>query len=242
MQKGLLTPLSEMFANPALVDPRLRHRRHHARLSGERRQGRWTAGIPRRPDRRSLRHALLRPDDPDGLSKDLLDKHGIKVPETYDELAAASRTLKEKEGIGGLTGRAQSGHHATDFFLTPLRPDRRPHPRRQLRAGPERPRRGQDHRASEGVPGDRSGGHDRLLLRRDDQLLRPGAMPPSIWTPSKVRKTAENPKKSKVVGKVGYALHPTIDGKCGSGTGGFCAGDPRQREEQGSGLPVPSSG
>ena len=38
---------------------------------------------------------------------------------------------------------------------------------------------------------------------------------------SKVRKTAENPKKSKVVGKVGYALHPTIDGKCGSGTGGF---------------------
>ena len=31
--------------------------------------------------------------------KDLLDKHGIDVPQTYDELVVASRTLKEYEGM-----------------------------------------------------------------------------------------------------------------------------------------------
>ncbi len=51
---------------------------------------------------------------------DILAKHGIAVPKTYDELLRACRTVKDKEGIGGLTSRGQTGHQVTAACCTRL--------------------------------------------------------------------------------------------------------------------------
>ena len=52
---------------------------------------------------------------------------------------------------------------------------------------------------------------------------------------SKIRKTAEDPKKSRVVGKVGYAMHPK--GKVNaSGTGGFAMGIPANAKNKEAGF------
>lgn len=55
------------------------------------------------------------------------------------------------------------------------------------------------------------------LVQRDDAFYLDA---------SKICKTVEYETKSRVKGKVGYALHPTINGNCGSGTGGFAMGIP----------------
>ena len=225
VQKGLLTPLSQMFSNPALVDPDYdvaditpAYLENGGKVGGP--QGYLdgpTAGLYGIPF--SAQTTLM------AYRKDLLDKHGIKVPETYDELVAASRTLKEKEGIGGLTGRAQSGHHATDYFLTHYGPtgglilDDNYEP---VLNGPEGVRTIEYLKefldtGPVGMTGYSYGEMINSFVQGDAAFYLDA---------SKVRKTAENPKKSKVVGKVGYALHPTIDGKCGSGTGGFALGIP----------------
>ena len=55
--------------------------------------------------------------------KDIFAKHGIAVPQTYDDLIAACRAVKQKEpGMGGLTSRAQAGHQVTAGWLLHLTP------------------------------------------------------------------------------------------------------------------------
>ncbi|MCP4318593.1 MAG: extracellular solute-binding protein [Hyphomicrobiales bacterium] len=58
-----------------------------------------------------------------GYRKDIFDKHGLKVPETYDELLELACKIPELEpGMGGLSSRAASGHHASHAFLLHLAP------------------------------------------------------------------------------------------------------------------------
>ena len=45
---------------------------------------------------------------------DILEKHKITVPKTYDELLKACHVVKDKEGIGGLTSRGQTAGHPDD--------------------------------------------------------------------------------------------------------------------------------
>jgi multiple sugar transport system substrate-binding protein len=55
--------------------------------------------------------------------KDIFAKHNLKVPVTYDDMLHAARVIKEKEpGMGGLTQRAQAGHHTTHGWLLHLSP------------------------------------------------------------------------------------------------------------------------
>ncbi len=55
--------------------------------------------------------------------KDILSKHNLSVPKTYDDLLAACRVVKQKEpGMGGLSSRAQSGHQVTAGWLLHLTP------------------------------------------------------------------------------------------------------------------------
>ena len=55
--------------------------------------------------------------------KDIFEKHGIAVPETYDQLLDAACKIPEVEpGMGGMASRAASGHQASHAFLLHLAP------------------------------------------------------------------------------------------------------------------------
>ena len=58
-----------------------------------------------------------------GYRKDIFAKHGLTVPTTYDELLdLACRIPKLEPGMGGLASRAASGHQAAHAFLLHLAP------------------------------------------------------------------------------------------------------------------------
>ncbi len=55
--------------------------------------------------------------------KDIFDKHGWKVPKTYDEMLKIARQVKEKEpGMGGLTMRGEAGHQVQHAWFNTLTP------------------------------------------------------------------------------------------------------------------------
>lgn len=225
VQKGLLTPLSEMFANPALVDPAYdiaditpAYLENGGKVGGP--QGYLagpSAGLYGIPF--SAQTTMM------AYRKDLLEKHDLAVPATYEELLAASRLVHEKEGIGGLTGRAQSGHQANDFFLTHYGPtggvilddNYRP-----VLNNPDAVRTVEmlTEFVKVGPPGMTAYGYGDMV----NSFVQGDAA--FYLDASKIRKTVEDESKSRVAGKVGYALHPTINGNCGSGTGGFAMGIP----------------
>jgi multiple sugar transport system substrate-binding protein len=58
-----------------------------------------------------------------GYRKDIFEKHGLEVPETYDEMLELACKIPELEpGMGGVASRAASGHHASHAFLLHLAP------------------------------------------------------------------------------------------------------------------------
>ncbi|MEL7214416.1 MAG: extracellular solute-binding protein [Pseudomonadota bacterium] len=58
-----------------------------------------------------------------GYRTDIFAKHGLDVPETYDELLDLACRIPELEpGMGGLASRAASGHQASHAFLLHLAP------------------------------------------------------------------------------------------------------------------------
>lgn len=55
--------------------------------------------------------------------RDIFEKHGLSVPETYDELLdLACRIPQLEPGMGGLASRAASGHQAAHAYLLHLNP------------------------------------------------------------------------------------------------------------------------
>ncbi len=55
--------------------------------------------------------------------KDIFEKHGIAVPETYDQLLdVACKIPQVEKGMGGMASRAASGHQASHAFLLHLAP------------------------------------------------------------------------------------------------------------------------
>lgn len=58
-----------------------------------------------------------------GYRRDIFEKHGLEVPETYEEMLEIACQIPELEpGMGGLASRAASGHHASHAFLLHLAP------------------------------------------------------------------------------------------------------------------------
>jgi multiple sugar transport system substrate-binding protein len=58
-----------------------------------------------------------------GYRKDIFEKHGLDVPETYDELLSLACQIPDLEpGMGGVASRAASGHHAAHAYLLHLAP------------------------------------------------------------------------------------------------------------------------
>ncbi|HCQ65954.1 MAG TPA: ABC transporter substrate-binding protein [Rhodobacteraceae bacterium] len=157
--------------------------------------------------------------------KDIFEKHGLKVPETYDELLDVACKIPELEpGMGGMASRAASGHQASHAFLLHLAPlggrvfDDAWNPiinneagvaaanalKTIVDCGPE----GSSAFGPAEAANSFANGNAAMFM--DSIAFAP---------------TFENPDKSQVVGKVGYAMHP--EGvRRGSQTGGFGIGIP----------------
>jgi multiple sugar transport system substrate-binding protein len=152
--------------------------------------------------------------------KDIFDKHGWKVPKTYDEMLKLCKLVKEKEpGMGGITMRGQAGHQVQHAWLNHLTPyggevfdDKwefhfhKGGSIQAIKAMIEMVKTGPP-----GIPTFEYGAMtDAFLLGKAAMYLDNTSLPGQV----------RDPNKSKVVGKVGYALHPKAV-KQSTETGGF---------------------
>ncbi len=166
-----------------------------------------------------------------GYRKDIFDKHGLKVPETYDEMLDIACKIPELEpGMGGLSSRAASGHHASHAFLLHLAPlggrvfDENWQPIVNNEAG-VKAANALKTIVDCGPEGAKNFGFGEALgafLNGDTAMFLDTTV---------VAGQIDNPSKSKVVGKVGWALHP-MGTRRGSQTGGFGIGIPKNAENK----------
>ncbi|WP_299617972.1 extracellular solute-binding protein [Pelagibius sp.] len=224
VSKGLLTPLSQMFTNGALVDPQYdiddiadAYLQNGGVVGGKKgympgKSG-GLYGIPFGAETSILAYR-----------KDLLEQAGIEPPQTYDELRAALPMIKEKTGVGALTSRGKTGHQVTAGWLLHLAPlggkifDDEWNPVFNNAAGVEAAQIMREI-AQTGPTGISSYGFSEAsaaFLQGDAAMY--------IDT-LKIAAMSRDPKLSKIDGKVGFALHP-VGSRCGSETGGFAVGIP----------------
>ncbi|MEM7290764.1 MAG: extracellular solute-binding protein [Pseudomonadota bacterium] len=166
-----------------------------------------------------------------GYRKDIFEKHNLKVPETYDEmLKVACEIPKLEPGMGGLSSRAASGHHASHAFLLHLAPlggrvfDDNWNPIVNNEAG-VKAANALKTIVECGPEGAASFGFGEALgsfLNGDTAMFLDTTV---------VAGQINNPAKSKVVGKVGWAMHPK-GVRRGSQTGGFGIGIPKNAEKK----------
>ncbi len=166
-----------------------------------------------------------------GYRKDIFKKHGLKVPTNYDELLdTACKIPKLEPGMGGLSSRAASGHHASHAFLLHLAPlggrvfDDQWNPIVNNAAG-VKAANALKTIVNCGPKGAATFGFGEALgsfLTGDTAMFLDTTV---------VAGQINNPKKSKVVGKVGWAMHP-MGVRRGSQTGGFGIGIPKNAKNK----------
>ena len=166
-----------------------------------------------------------------GYRKDIFEKHGLKVPETYDEMLDIACKIPQLEpSMGGLSSRAASGHHASHAYLLHLAPlggrifDDEWNPIMNNAAGVK---------AAEalkkivdcGPEGAKTFGFAEagaaFLQGKTAMFLDSTVFAGQV----------NNPDKSKVVGKVGWAAHP-MGVRKGSQTGGFGIAIPKNAQNK----------
>ncbi|WP_283130751.1 extracellular solute-binding protein [Enterovibrio norvegicus] len=166
-----------------------------------------------------------------GYRKDIFDKHGIKVPETYEELLETSCKIQDLEpDMVGLASRGKSGHQTSHAFLLHLAPlggrvfDENWKPtlnspeaiqagnalKTILECGPE-------------------GGTSFGLSEAKNAFLQGKAA--MYLDTTVVAGEVDDPQKSKVVGKVAWAKHP-MGVKHASQTGGFGIAIPKNAQNK----------
>lgn len=224
VSKGLLTPLSQFFASPALVDPDYdlddiadAYLQNGGVVGGKKGYlpGKSGAlyGIPFGAETSILAYR-----------KDIFKELGLPVPKTYDDVVSAAKIIKKKKGIGGLTMRGKTGHQVTAAWLFHGAPmgarvfDDKWNPTFNNAAGVKAAQFLRDM-VKLGPPGIATYGFgemSRAFLHGDAAMYIDSL---------KIAAMARDPKLSKVSGKIGFALHPT-DARCGSETGGFAMGIP----------------
>jgi len=220
VSKGLLVPLAPFFTNPALADPAYdpgdlvpAYLATTGMVGGKKgyQPGPTAAlyGVPFGSETSIFAYR-----------KDIFDKHGWKVPKTYDEMLKLCRMVREKEpNMYGLTMRGEAGHQVGHGWLNHLTPyggevfDDKWEPAFQkepsikaIKAMIEIVKTGPP-----GIPTFAFGAMaDAFLLGHAAMYLDATAIPSMV----------RNPAISKVGGKVAYALHPKAV-KHSTETGGF---------------------
>ncbi|CCQ74467.1 extracellular solute-binding protein [Magnetospira sp. QH-2] len=166
-----------------------------------------------------------------GYRKDIFDKHGLKVPTNYDELLdLACKIPKLEPGMGGLSSRAASGHHASHAFLLHLAPlggrifDDEWNPIVNNEAGVKAAK------ALKTIVDCGPEGSQTFGFAEAGAAFLQGQT--AMFLDSTVFAGQVNdPKKSKVVGKIGWAPHP-MGVRRGSQTGGFGIGIPKNAQNK----------
>ena len=224
VNKGLLTPLSQMFTNAGLVNPSYdiddiadAYLQNGGVVGGKKGYlpGRSGAlyGVPFGAETSILAYR-----------KDVFDELGLQPPKTYEELTAVAQTIKEKKGMGALTSRGQTGHQVTAAWLLHLAPlggkvfDDNWNP---VINSPEAVEAARVLKTvvETGPPGIPSYGFSEMA----NAFLQGDA---AMYLDSlKIAAMSRNPKLSKIDGKVAFAEHP-VGVRCGSETGGFAMGIP----------------
>jgi multiple sugar transport system substrate-binding protein len=166
-----------------------------------------------------------------GYRKDIFEKHNLKVPTTYDEMVDLACKIPQLEkGMGGMASRAASGHHAAHAYLLHLAPlggrvfDSNWNPIINNAAG---------LKAAEtlkkivdcGPEGAKTFG----VAEAGAAFLQGKT---AMYLDSTVfAGQVDDPAQSKVVGKVGWAMHP-MGVRRGSQTGGFGIAIPRNAKNK----------
>ena len=166
-----------------------------------------------------------------GYRKDIFEKHGLKVPETYEELLDLACKIPELEpGMGGLASRAASGHHASHAFLLHLAPlggrvfDAQWNPIVNNQAGVAAAKALKTI-VDCGAEGSKSFG----FAEAGASFLQGNS---AMYLDSTVFAGQVNdPTRSKVVGKIGWAPHP-VGTRAGSQTGGFGIAIPQNAQNK----------
>lgn len=166
-----------------------------------------------------------------GYRKDIFDKHGLEVPKTYDDLLELACRIPELEpGMGGLASRAASGHHASHAYLLHLAPlggrifDDNWNPIMNNEEGVK---------AAEAlktiVECGAEGAETFGFAEAGASFLQGNS---AMFLDSTVfAGQVNNPEKSKVFGKIGWAPHPE-GARRGSQTGGFGIGIPTNAQNK----------
>ncbi len=166
-----------------------------------------------------------------GYRKDIFKKHNLKVPQTYDELLDVTCKIKELEpGMGGLSSRAASGHHASHAFLLHLAPlggrifDDNWNPIVNNAAGVKAAQ------ALKTIVGCGPEGAATFGFAEAGASFLQGNTGMFLDT-TIFAGQVNDPKKSKIMGKVGWAMHP-MGVRRGSQTGGFGIGIPSNAQNK----------
>ena len=166
-----------------------------------------------------------------GYRKDIFEKHGLTPPKTYDELLDIACKIPELEkGMGGLASRGKSGHQTSHAFLLHLAPlggrvfDDNWNPIVNNEAGVK---------AGEALKkildcGPEGATSFGFAEAKNAFLQGQTAM---FLDSTVVAGEVDDPEKSKVVGKVGWAPHP-VGVRAGSQTGGFGIAIPRNAQNK----------
>ncbi|MFN3824963.1 MAG: extracellular solute-binding protein [Pseudorhodobacter sp.] len=163
--------------------------------------------------------------------KDIFEKHGIGVPQDYDMLlAAACEIPKVEPGMGGMASRAASGHQAAHAFLLHLAPlggkifDDAWEPVINNAAGVK---------AAEALKTIVDCGPEGATTFGPAEAAAAFQQGQAAMFMDSIAFAAgfEDPSRSTVAGKVGYALHP--EGvRRGSQTGGFGIAIPKNAQNK----------
>ena len=236
VSKGLLTPLSQMFTNGALVDPEYdiddiadAYLQNGGVVGGKKgympgKSG-GLYGVPFGAETSILAYRM-----------DLLEQAGVAPPTTYDELRAALPVIQSKTGVGALTSRGKTGHQVTAGWLLHLAPlggkifDDAWNPVFNNAAGVEAAQimREITQTGPTGIPSYGFSEASAAFLQGDAAMY--------IDT-LKIAAMSRDPKLSKVDGKVGFALHP-VGSAVRLRDGRLRGRDPRQQPEPGGGVPL----
>ncbi|BEP93109.1 sugar ABC transporter substrate-binding protein [Acidovorax sp. A79] len=139
--------------------------------------------------------------------KDIFAKHGLKVPENYAEFAQLLRVIKDKEGIGALASRGQAGHQAVHAWLLHLNPlggsvfDDQWRVRFNDKAGVQALKFLQEVVATgpAGIAGYGQGESNTAFLQGQAAMYLDSTSLAGL---------VNDPAKSRIAGKVSWALHP----------------------------------
>ena len=208
VSKNLVRPLEPYFANPALADPNYDMKDiipiylenlglvggPKGYLAGP---GAKLYGLPYGAETSVLAYR-----------RDIFAKHKLAVPETYDDFLKILRVIKDKEGIGALASRGQAGHQCVHAWLLHLNPlgggvfDEQWKPRFNDKAGVQALKFLQEVVATgpAGIPGYGQGESNTAFLQGQAAMYLDSTSLAGV---------VNDPSKSRVVGNVSRALHPT---------------------------------